>query len=286
MTAIPWLTMSFTPESERENDMSGQTDNAHKMSFAGNFWIDCDAQFYLGTARLQLLEKIASGHSIAEAARQLGMGYKTAWDMLNDMNRLSASPLVMSTKGGRRGGGTVITEHGKAMIAAFRAIEREHQAMLLALEQRYPEFSQWQHIPQRLQLRTSARNQLFCKIQALEKQGHRIMVTLDLGQKQYLRAMLTQNSIDEMGLSVGKQVIALLKAPMVSLSVERREDQQMLEGILQSVDVDETGSAEINILLQCGQHMIAILEDAEMAPALNSTVYAVVDPKQVILATL
>ena len=266
--------------------MSNKHNHKDQMTFAGRFWIDRNQELYLAAARIELLEKIEAGNSIAEAARQLGMGYKTAWDMLNDMNRLSTEPLVMSTKGGSRGGGTVITEHGKAMIIAFRTLEREHHAMLLALEQRYPEFAQWQHIPQRLQLRTSARNQLFCKIQAMEKKGHRIMVSLDLGKQQYLRAMLTQMSVDEMGLSVGKQVIALMKAPIVSLSVQRHEDKQMLEGVLQRIDIDEAGGAEITIELLSGQSMIAILEDAQTAPALNSSVYAVVDPKQVILATL
>ena len=112
------------------------------------------------------------------------------------------------------------------------------------------------------------------------------MVSLDLGKQQYLRAMLTQMSVDEMGLSVGKQVIALMKAPIVSLSVQRHEDKQMLEGVLQRIDIDEAGGAEITIELLSGQSMIAILEDAQTAPALNSSVYAVVDPKQVILATL
>ena len=256
------------------------------IKFGGRFWIDRDSHVFLGPGRIELLEKIDAGSSIAEAARQLGMGYKTAWDMLNDMNKLSDEALVIRTKGGRHGGGTVLTEYGKKMIALYRMIEGEYETMLMSLEQRYPELSQWQKMRQRLQLRTSARNQLFCKIQALEKKGHRIMATLDLGEKQYLRAMLTQNSVDEMGLSVGRQVVALMKAPMVSLSVKRSDDEQMLEGVLQAVDVDEAGGAEVEILLKSGQTLVAILEDAKLAPSLGVAVYAVVDPKQVILATV
>ncbi|MGL4667610.1 MAG: TOBE domain-containing protein, partial [Saezia sp.] len=217
-------------------------------------------------------------------ARQLGMSYKTAWDMLNDMNNLSEEPLVIRTKGGRHGGGTVLTEYGKKMIVTFRLIEAEYQTMLFALEQRYPELSQWQNMRQRLQLRTSARNQLFCKIQALEKHGHLILVTLDLGEKQLLQAQLTQASVDEMGLSVGRQVVALMKAPLISMSTQHLPDVQMLEGVLQHVDEDDAGGAEVEILLKSGQTLIAMLEDVKGIPQIGSPVYVAIDPKQVILA--
>jgi len=259
--------------------------NDKSIKFSGRFWIDRNSHVFLGPGRIELLEKIDSGNSIAEAARQLGMGYKTAWDMLNAMNDQSDEPLVIRTKGGRHGGGTVLTEQGKKMITLFRLVESEYQTMLLSLEQRFPELSQWQKLKMRLQLRTSARNQLFCKIQALEKHGHRILATLDLGEKQYLQALLTQTSVDEMGLSVGKQVVALMKAPLISMTTQPSANIQTLEGVLKHVDEDETGGAEVEILLKSGQTLIAALENAHMAGQPESQVYAVIDPKQVILAT-
>lgn len=266
--------------------MKDDDKNDKSIKFSGRFWIDRNAHVFLGPGRIELLEKIDSGSSIAEAARQLGMGYKTAWDMLNAMNSQAEEPLVIRTKGGRHGGGTVLTEHGKKMIVTYRLIESEYYAMLLSLEQRYPDLSQWQKLKPRLQLRTSARNQLSCKIQALEKYGHRILATLDLGEKQHLQALLTQTSVDEMGLSVGRQVIALMKAPLISISAQpSAEESQLLEGVLQHIDEDDAGGAEVEILLKSGQTLIAVLDDAHVLPALESRVYAVIDPKQVILAT-
>ncbi|MDO5666251.1 MAG: TOBE domain-containing protein [Alcaligenaceae bacterium] len=258
------------------------------IHFGGRFWIERHSKTFLGPGRIELLEKIQAGNSIAEAARQLGMGYKTAWDMLNDMNHLADEPLVISIKGGRRGGGTTITEYGQKMIAFFRRLESEYQAMLISLEQRYPELIDFtSQVSPRLQLRTSARNQLSCKIQALEKKGHRILATLDLGGQQYLQAILTQKSIDEMKLSIGQQIFALIKAPMVMLSTTPDTDTQkhMLEGTLESIHIDEAGGAELDILLKSGQQLIAITEDAALAPACGSPIYAMVDPKQVIIAT-
>ena len=254
------------------------------IEFNGRFWIDRDSHIFLGPGRILLLEKIDAGNSIAEAARQLGMSYKTAWDMLNAMNNLAEAPLVIRKKGGRYGGGTVLTEYGKKMITIFRTIEHEYQALLLSLAQRYPELSNWQTLEQRLKLQTSARNQLFCKIVTLEKKGHRILATLDLGAQQQLKAQLTQGSVDAMGLSVGRQVVALIKAPAISLSTRFSRKNQMLKGILNHVDKDEAGNAEVEIQLASGQTIIVTLEEAGSIPEPGSQLYAVIDPKQIILA--
>ncbi|SPY07004.1 TOBE domain-containing protein [Oligella urethralis] len=253
------------------------------IRFQGRFWIERHAGTFLGPGRIELLEQIESGRSIAEAARQLGMGYKTAWDMLNAINNLADEPVVISIKGGRRGGGSRITDYGKKLIAFYRHIESEYQAMLISLEQRYANINDFAVEPSpRLQLRTSARNQLSCSIQALEKRGHRIMVRLNLGAAQEIQAMITQKSIDEMKLSVGQQVFALIKAPMISLS---QDSTEALEGVLEAVDRDEAGGAELLIHLKSGQTIAAMIDDASQAPECGATVYAAFDPKQVIIAT-
>lgn len=256
------------------------------FEFSGRFWIDRDSHIFLGSGRIELLERINAGNSIAEAARQLGMGYKTAWDMLNAMNNMSDQPLVIRTKGGRHGGGTVLTDYGKKLITTYRKIEAEYQTMLLSLEQRYPELSKWKTLGQRLQLRTSARNQLFCNIISLEEHGHRLLVTLGLGEKTFLQAQITRASAKAMGLYIGQQIVALIKAPLISLASHFSDQQQMLEGTLSHVDVDEVCGAEVEIQLKSGQTLIATAEDSSLIPPLNSRVYAVIDPKQVILAIL
>lgn len=253
------------------------------IHFRGRFWIERYDGTFLGPGRIELLEQIESGNSIAEAARQLGMGYKTAWDMLNAINNLADEPVVISIKGGRRGGGSTITDYGKKLIAFYRHIESEYQAMLISLEQRYGKINDFSAQPSpRLQLRTSARNQLSCRIQALEKKGHRIIITLNLGSQQHIQAMVTQKSIDEMGLSIGQQVFALIKAPMISLSHDAAD---ALAGVVEAIDRDETGGAELLIHLKSGQSIAAIIDDASQAPSHGATVYVAFDPKQVIIAT-
>ncbi|HNB89603.1 MAG TPA: LysR family transcriptional regulator, partial [Plasticicumulans sp.] len=83
---------------------------ADSMQLEGRFWLDRGGKPFLGPGRVALLERIDACRSIAEAARAMGMGYKTAWDLVDAMNQLAEQPLVVRVKGGRQGGGTELTD--------------------------------------------------------------------------------------------------------------------------------------------------------------------------------
>jgi molybdate transport system regulatory protein len=72
-----------------------------------------------------LLELIAETGSISEAARQMEMSYRRAWLLIDEVNGIFGKPVVETATGGAGGGGAKITPLGKAVIAAFRAIEHE-----------------------------------------------------------------------------------------------------------------------------------------------------------------
>ena len=54
----------------------------------------------------------------------MGMSYKHAWELVEEMNKLFGKPVVAAKKGGPRGGGTQLTPLGLAVVSRFRAIER------------------------------------------------------------------------------------------------------------------------------------------------------------------
>lgn len=85
---------------------------------------------WLSDTRVRLLEAIERHGSIVQAARQVPVSYKTAWDAVDDMNRAATSPVVVRSKGGRAGGGTRLTEHGRRAIAIFRTLEAECQGLV------------------------------------------------------------------------------------------------------------------------------------------------------------
>jgi molybdate transport system regulatory protein len=82
-------------------------------------WIDIDGLRFFGPGRLELLSLIDESGSIVKAAKAMGMSYKKAWDMVDDMNTRGKKPLVVARKGGDKGGGTELTDTGRKMIAKY-----------------------------------------------------------------------------------------------------------------------------------------------------------------------
>ena len=82
---------------------------------------------FFGPGRLQLLENIIATGSISQAAKLMGMSYKKAWDMVQSMNQQVIKPIVSTQTGGEKGGGTIVTEEGKHLMAAFKQLHEEIQ---------------------------------------------------------------------------------------------------------------------------------------------------------------
>ncbi len=99
-------------------------------------WISTKDGNYLGEGRIALLREIHEHKSISKAAKSMKMSYKKAWDMVNAMNTISNTPLVIRTIGGTGGGGSEVTETGQKAIQLFNQIKASNKAHLEAqLEQ-------------------------------------------------------------------------------------------------------------------------------------------------------
>lgn len=77
----------------------------------------------IGPGKADLLEAIGETGSIAAAGRRLGMSYKRAWHLVEELNRGFAEPLVRASRGGSGHGGAVLTPLGAEVLAAYRGIE-------------------------------------------------------------------------------------------------------------------------------------------------------------------
>jgi len=74
----------------------------------------------LGPGKGRLLEAIEQAGSISGAAREMGMSYKRAWDLVSDLNRLFTEPAVATSFGGPKGGGATLTPFGREVLAHYR----------------------------------------------------------------------------------------------------------------------------------------------------------------------
>ncbi|CAO3355800.1 winged helix-turn-helix domain-containing protein [Azospirillum melinis] len=87
--------------------------------------IDFESGGSIGPGKIALLERIRDTGSISAAGRALGMSYRRAWLLVDDLNRIFSEPVVSAAVGGKHGGGTVLTAFGEQVIDHYRAVERE-----------------------------------------------------------------------------------------------------------------------------------------------------------------
>lgn len=77
----------------------------------------------LGQSRLALLEAIERCQSISAAARTIGVSYRHAWLLVQDMNEAAGEPLVVAATGGQKGGGARLTSLARWTIAMLRGMQ-------------------------------------------------------------------------------------------------------------------------------------------------------------------
>jgi molybdate transport system regulatory protein len=78
----------------------------------------------VGPGKVALLEAIEREGSLSVAARGIGLSYRRAWNLLDDLNRSFSQPVVVTAVGGTRGGGAQVTDFGRLLVAEFRSLER------------------------------------------------------------------------------------------------------------------------------------------------------------------
>ena len=77
----------------------------------------------VGPGKIDLLEAIAQTGSITAAAKSIGMSYRRAWILVDQINACLRQPAVASAQGGERGGGSRLTVAGEALVEHYRRIE-------------------------------------------------------------------------------------------------------------------------------------------------------------------
>jgi molybdate transport system regulatory protein len=85
--------------------------------------IDFGAFGYLGPGKIALMELISKHGSISAAGKEMGMSYRRAWLLVDEINHIFREPLVETQMGGTGGGGARLTRLGRDVAGRYRAIE-------------------------------------------------------------------------------------------------------------------------------------------------------------------
>jgi len=242
--------------------------------------------------RIDILRLIAQSGSISQAGRQAGVSYKAAWQAIDTLTNLAGVTLVERVVGGAGGGGARITPAGLQLLAAADQMDQARSQVLALLEQGGDlQVARLSPALKQLSIRTSMRNQLPCKVQALDAQGQIVRVHLQLAPGVRLVSRITKESAELLALQPGLTVLALCKATAVSVtrvSGTASRNQQpprganVLPGRATRVSRGETGD-EVALTLDAGLQLVGF------APAISgiragSKVSACVEESAVVVA--
>ncbi len=79
----------------------------------------------IGHGKIRLLELIAEHGSISRAAKQIGMSYRRAWLLVDELNRIFRTPVIETQHGGSGGGSARLTSFGHALVGHYRSLEAQ-----------------------------------------------------------------------------------------------------------------------------------------------------------------
>jgi len=189
---------------------------------------------------IALLEKIEVCGSINQAAKAAGMSYKSAWEQLDALNNLSARSLVVRQAGGSGGGGTMLTDEGRLLLQRVRMLRRELQAFMTFFGDQPEEAFHTLKTIRRMEMKVSARNVWAGRVAGVEKGAVNSIVDVALKGGDTVVAVITNNSVERLGLVPGVEVLAMVKAPSVMVGRDceknRLSARNVLTGTISRID--------------------------------------------------
>lgn len=216
---------------------AGDTSLLHgELKLAGRL----DARFF------ELLRALEFTGSLHKAARTAGYSYKGAWLVLEHAAKLAHTPLVESSAGGRGGGGSRLTTGARQLMAAWAQLQQRHADFLRTEESWLLDQPGVLGLLRRLAIMTTARNQFAGKVLDVDAGLVSTLVTLGLAGQQELSAALSTAAAQRLGMAVGGEAIAVVKASEVMLVTGmdgwRLSARNQLAGTIARIDRGAVGA--------------------------------------------
>ncbi|NOT10493.1 MAG: TOBE domain-containing protein [Methylococcaceae bacterium] len=246
----------------------------------------------LDSRMIGLLRAIDQSGSINQAAKQVDLSYKGAWQMIERANNFAPKVLISTATGGSKGGGTKLTAAGLALLKLFTRLEQQHNAFLQQLNQSLAEDPDIQLLMKRLVIKTSATNQLFGTLVSIECSSINVEVVVKLKGGEKINASLALSEFRQLDLQVGSDVLLLINATEIMIATKLGRDRwsarNFLHGFVIRVQYDGVDS-EIVIQLPGGESLAVTVtqisaELLDLKPGVSA--YALFNSNAVILGQL
>jgi molybdate transport system regulatory protein len=244
----------------------------------------------IGRERIALLESVMEQKSITKAAEVMGFSYKTAWDAVNAINNLLPRPAFITRTGGSHGGGAEVTDEGRRLISAFRRLEEKLASISSAIAEEGLEHER-DLLFLGIGLKLSVRNALFCKVVKIMPARVNVEVKLEVSPGILITTVVTNASVQELGLAPGRGCVAMVNASSVMLAQDgvapRISARNKIAGKVVH-RVDDGDESEVAVDIDGGKILTAVItrEGADAAgAAMGAQVLAIFKTSHVLLAS-
>ncbi|NLC28474.1 MAG: TOBE domain-containing protein [Campylobacteraceae bacterium] len=256
-----------------------------KLRLGTACWVDKSNHGFFGKGRIELLKEIDASGSLAKAAKSMGMSYKAAWDAIKEMEALSGEVLTERVAGGKGGGGSTLTRSAYNYIALFEALQSAQKTFFDSISLHLDDAEALMQLLSRPSIRTSARNQLACTLKAITPLHVNAKLELAVDDSIFISAHITQTSVDDLGLTLGQNLFAIIKASSINIhtsSTACQKGNNTLEGKIVAFSTIEE---MYELTLSCGSQSLVATGRKQTLPLCkkNDTVWLSFAPEDVIV---
>jgi molybdate transport system regulatory protein len=93
------------------------------MQIRSKVWLEKDGRLCFGAGRARILRAVERTGSLNGAAADLNMSYRHAWSSIRTAEERLGRALLLRRRGGKRGGGAVLTAYAKRLLNRFEALD-------------------------------------------------------------------------------------------------------------------------------------------------------------------
>jgi molybdate transport system regulatory protein len=154
-----------------------------------------------------LLQVIAEKNSLTDAAREVEVSYRNAWDRIRRIETRSGKKILESSTGGPEGGSSKLTKDGEALLKEFL---RVRDYLSYALDER--------EAAGNVRYKLSARNAFDVKITKIETGEITCLLRMSSVSPVRLTSIISRDAVEDLGLREGDMVKAVVKATEVMVA--------------------------------------------------------------------
>ena len=222
------------------------------MAISSNLTLELLNQPFLLEKRIELLKAIKQTGSINKAATLVPMSYKSAWEAVEAMNNLSISPIVTRETAGAGGGGTTLTNYGENLLTTYSLLKEEQKKFLENLNRITDLNSGTLKTIKRLSMQISARNQIIGTIEKISLGAVNAEIQMKLKSGKSIVSIITNSSVENLGLAINDEVVAVIKSSNVLLSTQtnlKLSARNSLNGNIEEINI---GSVNAEVVVNIG----------------------------------